>query len=152
MIGKENAVDARFYNLVHEIVSADREGSASDRRTDKRQGFSATQWIAPRTGPELPGESEFIAIECRDLSSSGFSFFLPNRPDFDLLVAAFGTPPEVTYLAARVVRCVDVLIDSSGNVEYIKNGFEGLVYEEFSDRTTTPMVLVGCRFTERLDA
>lgn len=150
MVGRENAVDASFYNLIHQIVMSDRGGQYSDRRSGKRQPFSSTQRIALRRGSEFPAESEFVAVECHDLTRNGFSFFLPNEPDFDSLVAAFGSPPEVIYVAARVARCSDVLLDSSGRIEYVENGFQETGARDFRGRTATPMVMVGCEFVERL--
>ena len=152
MVDTEGAVDAGFYNLIHQIVSVAEERQFSERRVKGRKTFSTTQRIAVRRGPGVPDDGEFIAVRCHDLSCRGFSFFLPNRPSFDSLVAAFGTPPEVIYAAAEVVRCVDVLIESAGEVEHVQDGSEEPAYEDFDGRTATPMVLVGCRFTERISS
>ncbi|MEE8451787.1 MAG: hypothetical protein V3R99_07720 [Thermoguttaceae bacterium] len=150
MVGRENAVDASFYNLIHQIVSSGRGGKFSDRRSGKREPYASTQRIALRRGPELPDESEFIDVECHDLTRNGFAFFLPNEPDFDSLVAAFGTPPEVIYIAARVTHCSDVLVDASGKVEHLESGFQETVSKDFHRRTAIPMVMIGCEFVERI--
>ena len=150
MVDTEITVDAGFYNMIHQMISATEEGQFPERRGRDRKTFSTTQRIAVRRGPGVPDDREFIAVQCHDLSCSGFSFFLPNRPNFDSLVAALGAPPEVIYTAAEVVRCVDVLIEFTGQIEYVQHGSQQPAFEDFRGRTATPMVLVGCRFTERI--
>jgi len=151
MVGRENAVDASFYNLIHQIVSSGRGGKFRNRRSEERQPYTSTQRIALRRGSGVPDESDFIPVECHDLTRNGFAFFLPNKPDFDSLVAAFGAPPDVIYVSARVARCSDVLLDSTGRVEYADGRFEETSAQDLRGRTATPMVMVGCEFIERLN-
>jgi hypothetical protein len=66
------------------------------------------------------------------------------------LVAAFGTPPEVIYVSARVARCADVLLDPSGEIKYVEDEIKLSAPEDRSDPTATPMVMVGCEFVERM--
>jgi len=150
MLSRENAVDASFYNLIHQVISSGRGVDFPSRRSEERRPFTSTQRIAVRRGPGLPDESQFVPVECHDLTRKGFSFLLPNEPDFDTLVAAFGAPPEAIYVSARVARCSDVLLDSSGNIAYAKSGPVEFASEDFRGRSATPMVMVGCEFIERL--
>ncbi|MBN2473262.1 MAG: hypothetical protein JXB62_01540 [Pirellulales bacterium] len=142
-------IDANFFNLIHQLVDSPQEDAERRKRT--RRSYPAQQWIAVRRGPEIPNDSEFIEVSCYDLTRNGFSFFLPSQPDFNALVAALRTDEEVIYAGAEVVHCDDVLVDSWGRVEHVVDQALRGGAEDHSSRTATPMVLVGCRFTERLD-
>lgn len=143
-------IDAGFYNLIHQLSGSGRWHAVSERRDIKRQPFSSVQRIALRRGPDLPDDSEFVEVHCHDLTRQGFSFFLPSRPSFDTLVAAFGSPPEIIYLAARVSHWEDVAIDAAGRLHYLDRQSDGQRQTLLAASGATGMVLVGCRFTERL--
>ena len=145
----EAQLDVSFYEMVHQFVC----GSAApqdDRRRHKRQRFSSTQWIARWDGRQLPLDSEFLEVQCYDLTPAGFSFFFRQRPSFPLLAARFGQKSNLLYIGAEIVRCVPVLLFPSGRVKYLRDG------ETQSHRCTptgelcSPKVLVGCRFLQRL--
>ena len=138
-------IDASFYNLIHELVSADKQ--AVDGRKLPRRSFRVVQRVAPRTGPGIPREAEFFNVRCHDLTRQGFSFLMSARPAFTSLVAAFGIPPELIYVAAQVVHCTDVLVDEAGRVRSDEQRDQAPVAQRQDLR---PMVLAGCRFTERL--
>ncbi|HUT09506.1 MAG TPA: hypothetical protein VMY42_03345 [Thermoguttaceae bacterium] len=152
MPGLGHEVDADFYNLIHQLVGSPRKDDPIERRTDPRCPFPVVQRIAVRRGLELPDESEFNEVRCHDLTRRGFSFLLSSRPDFDSLVAAFDVSPKTIYLAARVAHVEDVLVDSSGQVLRGRDRWAEAGHLVADERTVTPMVLVGCRFTERLTA
>jgi hypothetical protein len=124
-----------------------------------RVPFSAVQRIAPLQGNHLPDESEFFPVRCCDLATGGISFLMNTRPAFNELVIAFGTPPDVTYLAAEVVHCSDVLARPSGQWERLDlrlaNADDPSESEPHDPRSGGPpsgetMVQVGCRFTRRM--
>lgn len=143
----ENEIDANFFNLIHQLVGTPEE---DERRSHPRQPFQSVQRIAVRRGPGIPDESEFIEVRCHDLTRAGFSFLLPSQPDFADLVAAFGTPPDVMYVGAHVSRCKDVSVDSSGRVEKQQHRAGHFGHETAVEHIGTSMILVGCKFTERL--
>ena len=145
-----NETDASFFNLVHQMACAAPENKAAERRSEPRRPFLTSQRIAPRHGQGVPDESEFVDVPCHDLSSRGFSFFLTQRPDFRRLAVAFGAPPKVIYMAAEVSHCEDVLVSSSGEVRPIRGPAGQIDRGDLDDPTATPMVLVGCRFRQRL--
>ena len=145
-----NELDADFFNLIHQLAGAAGEDGPAERRRERRRSFLSSQRIAPRRGPGVPDESQFFEVPCHDLSRGGFSFFFASRPDFDSLAVAFGTPPEVIYMAAEVAHCEDVLVDSSGEVLPARGPGEQFDPQDLDRRTATPMVMVGCRFNERL--
>jgi hypothetical protein len=142
-----NAVDAGFFKLVHQQAIACR--TDDERRDQARSPFVSLQRVAVRRGRGIPDDAEFMPVQCRDLSCRGFSFLLPERPAFQAVVVAFGPPEDSIYLAARVSHCADVWVESSGDLRptMIRNrqpsGLPPFVNAE-------PMVLVGCRFLERL--
>jgi len=145
-----NETDANFYNLIHQLVDSSQPDEDAERRNQHRELFLSTQRIALRRGPGIPDESEFIDVRCHDLTRKGFSFFLSSSPNFDSLVAAFGSPPELIYVAAKVSHCQEVLVYSSGVVEPVRDPAEHVGHQATEGQTATEMVLVGCRFTARL--
>ena len=64
--------------------------------------YEAWQHVAPMHDGELPFADDFEAVECRDLSRAGFSFFTEDLPTADMLVVAMGTPPDLRFFTARV--------------------------------------------------
>lgn len=95
-------------------------------RSSPRREFRYFQLIAPLVGKRLPARKDFFAVEFRDISAGGISFYLDQRPDFEYLVVVLGRAPEENYFAAQVVRVVN---------------------EELDGRQR---ILVGCRFTGRV--
>jgi len=146
----EHRIDADFYSLVHQLVGSSQKDEAAERRRALRQPYSVTQRIAVRRGSEIPPTSKFIEVQCHDLTQGGFSFLLPSQPDFDALVAALEGSSEMIYLGAEVSYCADVLVYSSGLVERVGGRATHVGYQDSMGQTATPMVLVGCHFTERL--
>ena len=87
------------------------EQAASQRPDDRRFDatpkarfrYEAWQQVAPLNGGELPDPSQFEAVQCRDLSREGFSFFTGELPAAETLVVAMGSPPNLRFFTARVV-------------------------------------------------
>lgn len=150
MAALENEIDVNFYNLIHELVGFPGQDDSGERRGAERKPFPSMQRIAQRRGPGIPEASEFIEVKCHDLTRRGFSFLLPSQPNFHAVVAAFGTPPKVIYVAARVSHYHHVLVYPSGLVKRMEDRAVQVGSEDLRSQSATPMVLVGCRFTERL--
>lgn len=141
--------DASFYNVMHDMVSQEKELAAKERRQRTRRPFASVQRIAPRLTSEFPRGDTFFPVRCHDLNEDGFSFLLPRRPSYNALVVALGRGPQEIYLAAEVRHCSDILLHPDGRVERISA--EKRPSEADSDRTgAVLMVQVGCRFLERL--
>jgi len=152
MPGLGHQADVDFYNLIHQMVGSPCKDDPVERRAEPRRPFPVVQRIAVRRGLEFPDESEFTEVRCHDLTRGGFSFLLSSRPDFDSLVAAFDMSSKTIYLAAQVAHVEDVLVDSSGQVLRGRDRSTEVGRPAPAERTLTPMVLVGCRFIERLMA
>lgn len=139
-------IDANFFSLIHNLVGPPGPDESVERRTHERQPFQSIQRIAARRGLALPDESEFFEVRCHDLTGGGFSFLLTREPDFDSLVATFGTPPKAIYIAARVTHRAPVLVYPTWQIKRL-DAPAGVPPPE--NPAAMPMVLVGCRFTER---
>ena len=98
------ATDASFFNLVHDLIEAEKQRSAdalssSDHRSAERHAFACQQLLAPFRQRRLPSQAEFRPVLCQDLSPGGFAFFLSDRPDFDELIVALGQVPFQFFTA-----------------------------------------------------
>lgn len=150
MAGTSNEIDANFFKLIHQLVSSSAGEENEERRGGPRALFESFQRIAPWDGAGFPQDSEFFAVRCRDLTRGGFSFLTPGEPPFAMLVAAFGRPPDETYLAAEVAHTEYVLLYPSGRVERPDDGTTEAGAGKPPAEPATRMVLVGCRFRRRL--
>lgn len=146
-----NYVDADFYRLVHQLMGDSLREKKLERRGRKRYRFWANQWIAPWDRGAMPSDEAFFEVQCYDLTRGGFSFFLPARPEFDSLVVAFGVPPRMIYLGAEVAHWARVWLHASGEVEKIEEPAAPFTHSGRDGREVRSMVLVGCRFIQRLE-
>lgn len=143
-----NDADPGFYNYVHSVIDQlDNSNSPSERRQLKRHAMTAYHRIAIFNGTIPPPES-FSNVLCYDLSTGGFSFFMPLLPTFKMLVVAFDMPDQTIYLKAKVAHSENVMLYPSGYVEHIGN--KASHSKTYPTGAPTPMILVGCQFLERL--
>jgi hypothetical protein len=145
-----NEIDASFYQLIHQLAGPQLSDDPVELRRAVRRPFLALHRIAPRRGAEFPKENEFVDVMCHDLTRAGFSFFLPSPPDFTALVAVFCFPAEEICVGAEVRHFDHVLLYPSGLVEHIHDKAGPAGNHAPGGENPPPMVLVGCRFTERL--
>lgn len=80
------------------------DGRGGERRTHDRRPYSCVQSVAPCVDGKLPERHHFREVRCHDISPRGFSFLLAAKPNFDELVAAFGSTHTRLFLRARVVH------------------------------------------------
>jgi hypothetical protein len=151
MPNAESEIDAVFYGLIHQLSSDSAASGNVERREGRRNTFFVCQRIAPWQDNRFPDESAFFEVPCNDLSRSGFSFFLPDRPDFTSLVVELGSPPHLMYVKAEVLHLSPVLVYPSGLVEPVRQGAAaGASDQALEGERPAAMVLVGCRLTRRL--
>jgi hypothetical protein len=103
----QHPLDDRFLgpqDLAEIRAAVQKLNKTRERRNAPRRSYRVTQLIAPYDGTTLPLPGTFCPVRCRDISQSGVSFVLPDRPAFDHVVVALGTPPDLLYLTAKVVR------------------------------------------------
>lgn len=128
------AIDPAWFEANADVVQAvQREldeannAQASNRRNHARRPFPTHQYVAPFLDNTLPALTEFYQVQCHDISPTGFSYLLAKPAEHQSIVVALGSPPNVTYLTARVMHST---MTHSGN---------------------KPMFLIGCRFTGRIE-
>ena len=117
------------------FVMARPVGDTSSPESDDLRPHRATprfiveelQRIAPVQAGQSPDSADFRQVRCSDVSSSGFSFTVPEEPHYEELIAEFAMSSETTYLRARVRNRTPVGPEP-------ESGFR-----------------VGCEFLERLD-
>jgi len=146
----ESQIDANFYNLAYQLLGSREEDKDEERREHRRQPFDATRRVTPCREPGVPEWSRTLAVQCCDLTQSGFSFLLPNRPDFTSLIVAFDDRPGGVHLAAKVTHCSDVMVHASGVIEPVREAARRGGQRAADAQGGTFMVLVGCRFTQRI--
>ncbi|HEX4143392.1 MAG TPA: GAF domain-containing protein [Pirellulales bacterium] len=84
------------------------DSGRNERRKSERRPYPYVQLLAPVIGNQSPAQEAFEKILCHDISSGGFSFFAQKPPKSKQIVAAFGVPGSLTYLAAEIVHCQHV--------------------------------------------
>ncbi len=129
------AADAGFYELVHELLEAERirqvkaaptASRDANHRQSARRSFRCVQLLAPFHDGRLPSQSEFLPVVCRDLSGGGFSFYSESRIEFRQVIVALGQVPFQFFTAA--------------------------VINQTRSRTRQgPTFRVGCRFSGRIE-
>ena len=88
-----------FASLHHVIEDALRE----NRRATVRHDYRCRQLVAPYQDGEMPEQSEFELMTCKDLSARGFSYTAAEQPPAKKLIVALGRAP-FTFAVADVVR------------------------------------------------
>lgn len=116
--------DAEIFSSIHDFLEEQSQKTAN-RRCDERQAFERTQLLAPYDGTTLPNSADFLPVFCYDISPSGFSFYAPQRPDYQLVVVALGDIP-FRFFVAEIKRSTP------------------------SDQKDFMRFLVGCKFVQRL--
>ena len=120
-----DAGDTSFYKQVHRLI-AKRLNEDGNRRGPERRSYRCIQRLAPCTGEQVPGLSEFREVVCQDLSAGGFSYVSAAPPETETLAVELGKAPVLIYVTACVIHVSEVW--SGAARQY----------------------LVGCRFTGRL--
>ena len=100
--------DAQLFSLVYQLTNAP---SGDERRGRLRQSYPTVQMIAPYRNGILPRRDEFRPVQCQDLSTGGFSFYLAEAPTFDRLVVALSTATQSIYLTAAVCHSKTVTVE-----------------------------------------
>ena len=95
-------------------------------RSSPRHRYRYCQSMAPVHEGKMPAVSDFVDVECCDLSAGGASFFWDRKLPSNRLVLALGRVPSCTHFLAEVVHVR----------EFVSNN--------------RAMYQIGCRFVERV--
>jgi hypothetical protein len=97
-----------------------------ERRRDRRFPYSCTQRVAFRSGAKLPATSDYVEVQCHDISAGGLSFWSKDRalPSRDLIIE-LGQPPHYLMVTALVRHCTPFTVSEQ------------------------QLFLIGCEFTGR---
>ncbi|MBS0207640.1 MAG: PilZ domain-containing protein [Planctomycetes bacterium] len=117
--------DAQLFSMVYELTH---QAKGDERRNRLRQSYPTVQLIAPYRQGVLPKREDFRPVQCQDLSTGGFSFYLAELPDFDRLVVALATSSQSIHLTAAVA------------------------HSRPAESNEGPLFLIGCRFLGRVMA
>jgi hypothetical protein len=98
----------------------------AERRVSPRHEYRRQQWIGPIGCGVMPRREDYFPVECVDISTGGFAFYLDKPPTFNALVVILDMHQPPLYVAARIVHVRKRTQDSR------------VVYE------------VGCQFVVRL--
>ena len=96
--------DGGLFQSVHDLFW--QQGSG-ERREGPRHPYECKQLMAPYDGVRLPGQAEFGWVECRNISSRGLSFVLPEPPEFQHVIMALGSVPFIFLVAGIVYSDVE---------------------------------------------
>jgi hypothetical protein len=149
MVTHESESDVRFFNLIHQITGSPPADNQMERRGRRRHPFICVQRIALCRNSAVLSQGDFFEVRCQDLNREGFSFLLPQPPDFNCLVAAFSSASDEIYMTATVSHWATVLSYPSGRVEPAgqRTATHG---GRDADGPPTRMYQIGCRFTARV--
>jgi hypothetical protein len=78
--------------------------AVQDRRDEARRAYPVSQAVAFHHEGELPAADEFRMVMCKDISTSGISFYYPAAPMADHCTLALGREPNVLAVTAKVVH------------------------------------------------
>lgn len=93
---------------------------------------------------EIPTQSRFFPVRCRNLSCNGVSFFFPTKPSFKTLIVQLGNQENDLYIESEVVH-VDLVKEIPGDKSaWDSNGQKHVI------RLGPKTFEVGCRFLHRL--
>ena len=107
MIEPLRTPETAFFEMIHTLLEAQRavddEDETAERRSATRSPFQHAQLLAPFDGARLPGHAAFRAVQCRDLSPGGFSFYSPIAIETPQVIVALGVVP-FSFFSAQIMR------------------------------------------------
>jgi hypothetical protein len=72
---------------------------------EKRYTYEAIQYFAEWDDAEpAPTLDQFSKVRCHDISVSGISFFLPEKPDFESAIISIGTGEKLMFMHIEVCQ------------------------------------------------
>jgi hypothetical protein len=132
-----------YSELIQKMLNA--KSSQFDMRSVPRRPYPMAVRIIPFRSDCLFSEQvRPIWVRSNDISSGGFSFFLKNPRDFDLLVFETSERKKQEYYLAEVIHCAKVASPPGGPVSDWLDRKHFFRFEVMS-------FLIGCRFIRKLE-
>jgi hypothetical protein len=78
------------------------------RRDSPRVAYAHLEWVAPWTDGRMPARDKFEEVCCRDISTSGFSYFSAVVPKSKKVVVALGSQSLLKGVVAEVIHVLPV--------------------------------------------
>ena len=91
----------RRRSRVRELTEDERQ-NFKERRREKRVPCNIDLRVATYDGVTPPEQMDYLAMESRDISASGISFFAPKPPETDQIVMMIGDYRDAYFVTARV--------------------------------------------------
>lgn len=92
---------AKRRTIVRELT-AEEEKKFKERRRERRVPCAVDLRVASYDGVLPPERMDFLAMEPRDISASGISFFTPKPPETTTVVLMLGDYRDAYYITAEV--------------------------------------------------
>jgi hypothetical protein len=109
-----------------QVVRPGRIDLRPDRRKLDRRPFPYMQCLAPIYDGQTPSVEMFREVQCRDLSTTGFSYQSAEIPTYRQVLVAFGKQGHLICMVAEIVHVT--LVNDNG----------------------TELFLIGCKYTGRV--
>jgi hypothetical protein len=81
------------------------------RRDSPRVAYARLEWVAPWTDGRMPARDKFQEVCCRDISTSGFSYFSTVTPKSKNVVVALGSQSLLKGVVAEVIHVLPIKND-----------------------------------------
>ena len=91
---------------ISRVVPTADVATGREKHKAERFPFECRQRLSHDIEASFPDPSTFYTVQCRDISQSGISFFLPTWPPFRCAVIEQGKPPTQSFWAIMVVRAM----------------------------------------------
>ena len=96
---------AEIARIIHPYENGKAAAREPERRSDPRWTYPVTQLVAFHEEGQRPTKEMLQAVQCRDISASGISFFLASPPPTKHCTVLLGRPPDLICVTARIVNC-----------------------------------------------
>ena len=87
-----------------EGVSSAEAVRQEERRAEVRKSYPVKQFVAFHDPSQTPTKEMFREVLCQDISTSGMSFYLTDRPTADHCTIALGRTPGLIFVRAKVIH------------------------------------------------
>ncbi len=88
-------------------LSENEQKSLTNRRAEVRHPCNIDLRVSTYDGVLQPERMDYLAMESRDISTSGISFYSPKPVESEQVVLMLGDFRNPYFVTARIMRCVE---------------------------------------------